>query len=86
MRDMLGKFGDIVLLYLLEQNDWTNMSDIRRDTDLGQAAVATGILNIKELNLIEERRGDRNAREFKLNEKGIEIGKDVKKLQDKLKN
>ena len=83
---MLGKFGDIVLLYLLEQNDWTNMSDIRRDTDLGQAAVATGILNIKELNLIEERRGDRNAREFKLNEKGIEIGKDVKKLQDKLKN
>ena len=81
---MLGRNENILLIFMINNDGWINMSDLKRETKLGQAAIASAITEIKLNKLVDEQRGDRNSREFRLNSKGRGIAEDVLKLQEKL--
>jgi len=73
-----------ILIYLLS-NQWKNFSEIRQNTSLGQYALNTALNSIDKLGLVEERRGDRNSREFNLTAKGRDVAEAVKALQEMLR-
>lgn len=77
----LGSSESEVLIFLIN-NAWKNFSEIRGETSLGQYALNNAINTIEKYSLIEERRGDRNAREFKLTEKGEEVAKNLKAARE----
>ena len=76
--------NDIAVLEYIFENEWSNLSKIREKTRIGQWALNNIIHRLKDASLIEERRGDRNAREFKVTKKGEEAIKAAKKLKEVL--
>lgn len=78
--DFLTKDTEVIIY--IEENQWTNLSEIQKNTKVGQWALNNIITKLLMQNIIEERRGDRNSREFKLTKKGERIASKLKEIQE----